>query len=163
MELKKTIDELFLPAEYLKVINQVNLERTNDFVKAILNTIINKYGVQLVKNAVDSDDSNSEISTSLTHIIEVGGLKVIAENKLDVNSKSDFPNIIYAVVFILNCSLAIELKNLSIYDGPTSNYYGNEAIKTIAQRLATSTWSGMNYKNGFEHYSNNMVYNYLIN
>lgn len=165
MELKNTIDELNFPDEYQKIINQVNLEKANDFVKAILNTIINKYGIQRVKNEIERDNSNSKISTNLTQMIEVGGLKIISDNNLEINihDRNEFQNTIFAVVFLLNCSLAIELKNLSLYDGYTSNYYGNEAINIIAQRLATSTLSGINYPNGFEYYANTMVFNNLIN
>ena len=76
MELKNTINELNFPDEYQKIINQVNLEKANDFVKAMLNTIVNKYGSQTVKNEIERDSSNSPISNHLTHIIEVGGLKI---------------------------------------------------------------------------------------
>ena len=163
MELKNTINELNFPDEYQKIINQVNLEKANDFVKAMLNTIVNKYGSQTVKNEIERDSSNSPISNHLTHIIEVGGLKIISDNKLYKNRQDEFQDIIVSVVFALNCSLAIELKNLNLYNGNTSNYYGNDAILTIAKRLAKHTNDGINYSNGFEYYSNIMIIENLLN
>ena len=163
MELKNTINELNFPDEYQKIINQVNLEKANDFVKAMLNTIVNKYGSQTVKNEIERDSSNSPISNHLTHIIEVGGLKIISDNKLYKNRQDEFQDIIISVVFVLNCSLAIELKNLNLYNGDTSNYYGNDAILTIAKRLAKHTNDGINYSNGFEYYSNIMIIENLLN
>ena len=154
MELKQTIDKLNFPNSYQDIIDIVDLEKANDFVKAMINTIVRKYGAQTVMQEIANDNSNSKISTHLTHIIEVGGLKIISDNKLDINDRNEFQNIIVSVAFVLNCSLAIELKNLKLYSGDTSNYYGNQAILTIIQRLAKHTMNGMNFSNGFEYYSN---------
>ena len=163
MELKKNIENLSFPDRYQDVIDKIDLDKANDFVKAMLNTIIRKYGIQNVSNEVSRDNSNSKVSTHLTHIIEVGGLKIISDNKLKINDINNSQNIIVAVAFVLNCSLAIELKNLKIYNGNTSNYYGNDAILVIIQRLAKHTTSGMTYSKGFEHYSSLMVLDNLVN
>jgi len=163
MELKENIENLSFPDRYQDVIDKIDLIKANDFVKAMLNTIIRKYGIQNVSNEIRLDNSNSKVSTHLTHIIEVGGLKIISDNKLNINDRDNFQNIIVAVAFVLNCSLAIELKNLKIYDGDTSNYYGNDAILVIIQRLAKHTISGMSYSNGFEHYSSLMLLDNLVN
>ncbi|MHB1107948.1 MAG: hypothetical protein ACYCZ2_16455 [Lutibacter sp.] len=163
MELKENIECLNFPDRYQDVIDTIDLDKANDFVKAMLNTIIRKYGIQNVSNEIGLDNSNSKISSHLTHIIEVGGLKIISDNNLNINDRNDFQNIIVAVAFVLNCSLAIELKNLKIYNGDTSNYYGNDAILVIIQRLAKHTTSGMSYSNGFEHYASLMVLTNLIN
>lgn len=163
MELKENIENLSFPDRYLDVINKIDLVKANDFVKAMLNTIIRKYGIQNVSNEIRLDNSNSKVSTHLTHTIEVGGLKIISDNKLDINDRNNFQNIVVAVAFVLNCSLAIELKNLTIYNGDTSNYYGNDAILVIIQRLAKHTMNGMTYSNGFEHYASLMVLDNLVN
>lgn len=163
MELQETIETQNFPNSYQDIIKLIDLEKTNDFVKAMLNTIIRKYGIQIVHNEILQDNSNSKISTHLTHIIEVGALKIISDNNLNINDRNDFEDIIVSVAFVINCSLAIELKNLKIYDGDTSNYYGNDAILVIIQRLAKHTIGGMNYSNGFEDYANQMVFNNLIN
>jgi hypothetical protein len=163
MELEKTLSNMGFPLCYKNVIEAINLEKSNDFVKAMLNTIINKYGSQTVRNEIDRDNSNSAISNHLSHIIEVGGLKVISDNKLNINAHNEFQDIIVSVVIVLNCSVAIELKNLNLYNGDTSNYYGNEAIMTLANRLAKHTKDGMNYSKGFEHYSNIMIIENLLN
>ena len=163
MELERTLSNMEFPLCYQNVIADINLEKANDFVKAMLNTIVNKYGSITVKNEIERDSSNSPISNHLTHIIEVGGLKIISDNKLYKNRQDEFQDIIVSVVFVLNCSLAIELKNLNLYNGDTSNYYGNDAILTIAKRLAKHTNDGINYSNGFEYYSNIMVIENLLN
>lgn len=163
MELKKNIENLSFPDRYQDVIDKIDLDKANDFVKAMLNTIIRKYGIQNVSNEVSRDNSNSKVSTHLTHIIEVGGLKIISDNKLKINDINNSQNIIVAVALVLNCSLAFELKNLKIYNGNTSNYYGNDAILVIIQRLAKHITSGMTYSKGFEHYSSLMVLDNLVN
>jgi FKBP-type peptidyl-prolyl cis-trans isomerase (trigger factor) len=163
MELEKTLSRMGFPLCYKNVIDEINLEKSNDFVKAMLNTIINKYGSQTVRNEIERDNSNSPISNHLSHIIEVGGLKVISDNKLNINDNEEFQDIIVSVVIVLNCSIAIELKNLNLYNGNTSNYYGNDAILTLAKRLAKHTNDGMNYTNGFEHYSSIMIIENLLN
>lgn len=163
MDLKQNIENLRFPDRYQDVTDKIDLIKANDFVKAMLNTIIRKYGIQNVSNEIRRDNSNSKVSTHLTHIIEVGGLKIISDNKLNIHDRDNFQNIIVAVAFVLNCSLAIELKNLNIYDGNTSNYYGNDAILVIIQRLAKHTISGMSYSNGFEHFSSLMVLENLVN
>jgi hypothetical protein len=163
MELERTLSNMGLPLFYQNVITDINLEKSNDFVKAMLNTIVNKYGSQTVKDEIERDSSNSPISDHLTHIIEVGGLKIISDNNLYKNRQDEFQDIIVSVVFVLNCSLAIELKNLNLYKGNTSNYYGNDAILTIAKRLGKHTNDGINYSKGFEYYSYIMVIENLLN
>lgn len=163
MELERSLLNMKFPLRYQNVIDEINLEKSNDFVRAMLNTIVNKYGSQIVKNEIDRDNSNSPISNHLTHIIEVGGLKIISDNKLSINKREEFQNIIVSVVIVLNCSMAIELKKLNLYFGNTSNYYGNEAILTLIKRLAKHTNDGMIYSKGFEYYSNNMVIENLLN
>ena len=82
MELERTLSNLEFPVCYQNVIADINLEKSNDFVKSMLNTIVNKYGSQTVKNEIERDSSNSPISNHLTHIIEVGGLTQVAAHKL---------------------------------------------------------------------------------
>lgn len=163
MNLKQTLDNLDFDEEYQEIIDVINLEKANDFVRAMINSIVRKYGTQIVIDEIAQDSSNSKISTHLTHIIELGGLKIILDNNLDVNDRNKFQNIIIAVVLLLNCCLAVELKNLNLYDGNTSNYYGNQASQIIAQRLAKHTINGMNYSNGFEYHTNVMIFDNLIN
>lgn len=163
MELQQTIKQLNFPNCYQDIIDTIDLEKANDFVKAMVNSIIRKYGFEFVKNEIELDNSNSKISTHLTHIIEVGGLKIISDNKLNINNDRDFGDIIVSVTYLLNCSLAIELKNLKVYDGNTSNYYSEDAMYNIFQRLAKHTYNGMQFSNGLEYYANLMIFNNLIN
>jgi len=161
--LKQTITNLNFPDRYKNVIDTIDLERANDFVKAIINTIIAKYGIETVHLEIIRDSSNSPVSNHLTHIIEVGGLKIISDNNLCISNRSEFQNIICSVVFILNCSLAIELSKLKLYDGNLTNYYGHNSITQLIQRLANHAMIGLSYKNGFEYYANVMVFDHLIN
>lgn len=163
MELEKTLLNMGLPIFYIDVIKSIDLEKSNDFVKAMINTIVNKYGSQIVKNEIELDNSYSPISNHITHIIEVGGLKIISDNKLYQNRQDEFQDIIVSVVIVLNCSLAIELKKLELYNGNTSNFYGNDAVLTIANRLSKHTKDGINFSRGFEYYSNIMVIENLLN
>lgn len=162
MELNETINALNFPPQYQTHIDKVNLTKANDFVKAMLNSIVQKYGRENVKREIHLDNSNSKVSIHLTHIIEVGGLKIISDNDLLVNETQEFKNMIVGVVFLLNCSLATELNNLNLYSGSKSNYYNNDAIILIASRLANHTIKGKNYSNGLEYYANQMIFNNLI-
>ena len=112
MELKENIENLDLTDKYQDVVDKIDLDKLTDFVKAMLNTIVRRYGIENVSTEIRLDNPNSKVSTHLTHIIEVGGLKIISDNKFNINERNNFQNIIVAVALVLNCSLAIELKNL---------------------------------------------------
>ena len=162
MELKKTLDARDFPIKYQKYIDKIDLEKANDFVKAMLNSMVSKYGKDKVIREIRIDSSNSKISDHLTHIIEVGGLKVIADNDLLIDDRIEFQHMIVAVIFTLNCSLAIESSNLNIYQGPKSHYYNSDAILSLANRLARHTIKGRQDSIGFEYFANLMVMEYLI-
>ena len=165
MELEKTLSNLNFPNFYQEIIDKIDLERANDFVKIIINILVDKYGYEKICSEIQRDSSDSTISDHLTHIIEVGGLKIITDNNLSMNldNRDNFENTIVSVVFVLNCSLAIELKKLNLYVGPTSNYYGNEAISIIVNRLSKHTFEGIKDTNGFKKYSNQMIQQNLLN
>lgn len=162
MELKNTLDNRDFPTRYQNHIDRIDLEKATDFVKAMLNSIIRKYSIETVKQEIQYDNSNSRISDHLTHIIEVGGLKIISDNNLLVDDNTEFQHMIVAVIFTLNCSLAIEGNNLNIYEGPKSHYYNSDTILTLANRLARHTIQGKQNSNGFEYYANLMVMENLI-
>ena len=54
MELERTLSNMEFPLCYQNVIANINLEKSNDFVKAMLNTIVNKYGSITVKNEIET-------------------------------------------------------------------------------------------------------------
>lgn len=162
MELKSTLDNRDFPLRYQQHIDKIELEKVTDFVKAMLNSIVNKYGKEKLLAEIQYDNPSSEISNHLTHIIEVGGLKIISDNNLLVNDNPDFQHMIVAVIFTLNCSLAIEAKNLNVYSGPKSHYYNSDAILNLANRLARHTIEGKKHSNGFGYYANLMVMENLI-
>src|SRR5699024_6855787 len=163
MDLKETIDNLNYPQHYQTHIDKVNLSKANDFVSAMVNLIINKYDEKTVKRAIELDDSTLNISTHLTHIIEVGGLKMISDNNLLVEEISEFKNMIVGVVLLMNCSLAIKLNNLNLYSMSKTNFYNIDAIMLIASRLSNHVIQGKNDARGFEYFSNIMIFNNLIN
>lgn len=165
MELEKTLSNLNFPNFYQEIIDKIDLERANDFVKIMINKLVVKFGSEEISSEIQRDNSDSTISNHLTHIIEVGGLKIISDNNLSVNldNRENFENTIVSVVFVLNCSLAIELKRLNLYFGNTSNYYGNDAISIIVNRLSKHTFEGIKNPNGLKHYSNQMIQLNLLN
>jgi len=162
MNLKRTLEDRDFPSRYQNHIDKIDLEKANDFVKAMLNSIVNKYGLEKLKTEIKYDIPNSPISNHLTHIIEVGGLKIISDNNLLVENNVEFQCMIVAVIFTLNCSLAIETSNLKVYNGPTSHYYNSDIIMELANRLARHTIEGKRYSKGFEYYSNIMIVDNLI-
>ncbi len=162
MELKTTLDNRNFPERYQKYIDKIDLEKANDFVKAILNSIVNKYGIEELRRQITRDDSNSKISDHLTHIIEIGGLKIISDNDLIIEDRREFQLMIVSVVFVMNCSLAIEAKKLKVYNGPSSHYYDSDAILTLANRLGSHVIKGKTHQNGFEYFANVMVMEGLI-
>ncbi|MEO2063251.1 MAG: hypothetical protein ABGW97_09735 [Christiangramia sp.] len=162
MGLKTTLDQRNFPDRYQKYIDRINLEKANDFVIAILNSIINKYGKEELRRQIEIDSSHSKISDHLTHIIEIGGLKIIADNNLLVEDRREFQHMIVSVIFVLNCSLAIEAGKLNVYRGPNSHYYNSDSIMTLASRLANHVIKGRTHQNGFEYFANVMVMEGLI-
>jgi hypothetical protein len=160
--------ELSTIPKYQVHIDKIDSLKTTDFVKAMINSIIRKYGSENVIREIIADNSNSKISTHLTHIIEVGGLKVISDNNLlldiDINEDfAEFKNMIVSVVMLMNCSIAQELNNLNLFNEESYNYYNIDAMMIISSRLANHTLSGIKNKNGLEYYSNNLIFDNLIN
>lgn len=154
--------------KYKIYVDKINVVTTTDFVKAMVNTIVRKYGREVVIEEILADNPNSLISTHITHIVEVGGLKIIADNDLLKNltfadNYVSFKDMIVAVVITLNCSIALELKNLNLFSGNSPNYYHVDAMIIIASRLANHTLIGKKHQNGLEYYANIMIFDNLIN
>lgn len=167
MEIEECLNSSAFTEQNKNIFNLINQNKASDFVRAMISTMIKKYGIEKVRFEAMLENPYSMISTHITHIIEVGGLKIISDNGIDkiidVNDRQNFQNIIISTVLLLNCSLAIELNKFQINKGSLTNYYNGESMITIANRLAKHTIDGLNYSNGFEHYASIMVIDNLIN
>ena len=63
-------------------ISQMELEQ---FASKIINGLLKKFGQKTVSNGASSE-ANSEVNNILTHIIEVGGIKVMKDKGLISNN-----------------------------------------------------------------------------
>lgn len=162
MTLIKELENRNFPISYKQHIEKIDLEKLSDFVRAMLNSIARTYGIERLEHEIRRDSSDSIISDHLTHIIEVGGLKIISDNELLVENDIELHRMILAVVITLNCSLAIEAENLGVYFGPTSHYYNHDAILELSKRLSSHINKGRMLPQGFDYFANTMVLECLI-
>lgn len=164
MDVKNILNkfELSTLPKYQIHIDKIDSAKTSEFVKAMVNKIIIKYGKEDVMTEILADNANSKISTHITHIIEVGGLKTISDNNLLVDDITEFKDMVISVVMILNCSIAQEFNNLDMFDKEVPNFYNIDAMIIIASRLANHALNGKKHEKGFEYYSKNMVFDNLL-
>ena len=164
MTTQETLKEYGLPSTFISTINLIDFIKLDTFVAMLGRSLIDKYGKNVVKNAIDQDDFESEVSTLLTHIIEVGGLKIFADCQLHSTDKIDINKIAVIIGLSMNFSLANELRKYGVYNLDSYNYYNLEAIDVLIERLGNSINAGNPEDiSAFKYYSTEMVKTYLFN
>lgn len=164
MTIKQTLKNLGTNDVHSTIIDRIDFNRLEKFVDILLNGIIKKYSKQKVEQEIEMDKPDSEISTFLTHIIEVGGLKIISENKLPIASQDQIVLTALVVSLALNVSLSNELQAKGVYRAQTPQYYHPKALQLIIARLVNHViQSDPESEERFEYWANEMVKFYLFN
>ena len=139
------------------VINQINFENLDNFVNLLITRYVSSRGIEVVKREIEND-SKSDTSNFLTHIIEVGSLIIIQESNLLSNNIDNNEIATVAVSLSLNISIATSLKSLNIFDLDTIVYYAFEALETLFPRILNHIDNSHNDNN----YINGLKNNYLL-
>ncbi len=139
------------------VINQINFENLDNFVNLLITRYVSSRGSEGVKRQIEND-SQSDTSNFLTHIIEVGSLIIIQESNLLSNNIDNNEIATVAVSLSLNISIATSLKSLNIFDLDTIVYYAFEALETLFPRILNHIDNSHNDNN----YINGLKNNYLL-
>lgn len=141
-----------------EIINQINFENLDNFVNTLISGYVSKRGEKVVRREIQND-SQSDTSNFLTHIIEVGSLIIIHESNLISNNIDDNEITTIAVSLSLNISIATTLKALDLFDLDTIVYYAFEALETLFPRILEHI-NNSSYDN---NYINGLKNNYLLN
>lgn len=139
-------------------INRINFENLDKFVKMLVAGYISRRGHETVKREIDAD-SQSDTSNFLTHIIEVGSLKIMQESGLMTQDINKNEVIVVAVALSLNISMATALKSKDVYDLESVVYYTFTALESIFPRIFNHISNAVNNS----LYVNDLVNNYLLN
>jgi hypothetical protein len=164
MTVKEILDGFGLPDEYQPTIQLIDFEKLENFVSLLVDSLIAKFKKERVKLEIDMDNPNSAVCGLLTHIIEVGGIKIISDNHLETNDSEKLQISVIVVSFALNFSLAKELRARNLYDLDSYNYYNLDALGIIIERLLKHVQSGEPQSHArFEFFANEMVKTNLFN
>lgn len=162
MQLQDKLEMLNLSDRSERFIKYINLDNVERMVNMYISMLVENNDKHYLVSEIENDNPYSEISTYLTHLIEIGGLLVMNLNKFqDIFGK----DAIYAtstVAIVINCCLPTVLKNYGLIESDNLMYYNNEALLQIAERLANHYNRGMNMSIGIENYTNQLAMNNLL-
>ncbi len=145
------------PATY-QFINKINFGNLDKFVQMLVAGYVSRRGQSVVKREIGAD-STSDTSNFLTHIIEVGSLKVLTDNDMIGSDRNKNERALITVGLAMNISMASALKSKNVYDLDTPVYYDMPSLKIIFDRIAShvgKTWQD-------SAYTKSLVSNYLMN
>lgn len=140
-----------------EIISQINFDNLDNFVNNLILGYVSKRGKDIVRKEIQ-DDSQSDTSNFLTHIIEVGSLIIIEESNLISSNTDNNELATVAVSLSINISIATSLKSLDLFDLDTIVYYAFEALETLFPRILNHINNSL-YDN---YYIEGLKNNYLI-
>lgn len=129
---------------------RVNYEELDSFVNTVLNNIIERNTFEKV-NSFIKNDNDIKLLNNFTHIVEIGTLRSIAQDKL-YNEPDQIENYIIILLLSYNITLGTELNKrgfsgLFLFPEQTEAYvyFSGKAIAMIKERV-----DGV-MKEAFEH------------
>ena len=139
------------------ILDQIDFSYLDNFIKLLISGYITKYGEIIVKREID-EDSQSDTSNFLTHVIEVGSLKILLENNLLNLDTNRLELAILSVALGIDISMATVLKSKNVYDLDSEVYYAFDALERILPRIDSHV---VNAK-AENSYIKNLVNDYLL-
>lgn len=120
--------------------NRVNYEEIDSFVNTVLNNIIERSSFERI-NSFIKNDNDIQLLNNFTHIVEIGTLRSIAQDKL-YNEPKELDNFVYIVLLSYNLTLGTELNKrgfsgLFLFPEHTEGYvyFSGKAIGLIKERV----------------------------
>jgi hypothetical protein len=157
MQTKKELSEALPNDIFGDILDQIDFDNLDKFVNLLVSGYVTKHGEIVVKREID-EDSQSDTSNFLTHIIEVGSLKLLLENNLMNIKISQLELAILAVALGIDISMATALKSKNVYDLDSKVYYSFEALERILPRIDSHVANAKVDSS----YIKNLVNNYLL-
>ena len=94
--------------DVVQIIKEIDYQKLDEFVNFTINRLYTKYGKdRLLKDIQQEMDPNTPINVFFSHLIELGGLKLILDNNLFL--KFDRYALSFVVASAMNHSIALEL------------------------------------------------------
>lgn len=162
MNLQNKLDRLNLSDRSERFITYINLDNVERMVNMYISMLVENNDKHYLISEIENDNPYSEISTYLTHLIEIGGLLVMNLNKFHDTFGKDAIYATSTVAIVINCCLPTVLKNYGLIESDKLMYYNNEALLQIAERLANHYNRGMNMPIGIENYANQLAMSNLL-
>ena len=157
MQTKKELLDALPNDIFGEILDQIDFDNLDNFIKLLVIGYITKHGEIVVKREID-EDSQSDTSNFLTHIIEVGSLKILLENNLLNIDSSRLELAILAVALGIDFSIASVLKSKNVFDLESKVYYSFEALERILPRINSHVFNAKDDN----LYIKNLVNNYLL-
>jgi hypothetical protein len=129
------IAQVILKAQELTQ-NKISQAELEQLASKIVKGLLKKFGQKTVTNGASSETDN-EVNRILTHVIEVGGIKVMKDKGLVSSNDNDLLMASLGTAWLMNVALGNVLSNnnlLKVYTG--NGYYKQEAVQTLANRIA---------------------------
>ncbi|WP_073282541.1 hypothetical protein [Hymenobacter psychrotolerans] len=123
-------------------VSQVELEQ---LISKIISGLLRKFGQKTVFNGANSE-ADSEVNNILTHVIEVGSIKVMKDKGLISNNDDELLMASLGTAWLMNVALGNVLNNndlLRVYTG--NGYYQQAAVQTLANRISVLGHTHRNY------------------
>ena len=139
------------------MLNQIDFDYLDNYIKLLVTAYITKRGETIVKKEID-EDSQSDTSNFLTHLIEVGSLKILLENNLLNIDTNQLELAILSVALGIDISMATVLKSKNVYDLDSNVYYSFDALERILPRIDSHIFNAK----ADNSYIKNLVNDYLL-
>lgn len=162
MELQDKLEMLNLSDRSERFIKYINLDNVERMVNMYISMLVENNDKHYLVSEIENDNPYSEISTYLTHLIEIGGLLVMNLNKFDEIFDKEAIHGTSTVAIVINCCLATVLYNHGLINEDKIMYYRNDALLEIAQRLANHYNRGKQSPIGIENYTNQLAISNLL-
>jgi hypothetical protein len=157
MQTKKELLDTLPNDVFGDILDQIDFSYLDNFIKLLISGYITKHGEIIVKREID-EDSQSDTSNFLTHVIEVGSLKILLENNLLNLETKRLELAILSVALGIDISMATVLKSKNVYDLDSKVYYSFDALERILPRIDSHV---VNAKDD-NAYIKNLVNDYLL-
>ena len=157
MDLQDKLELLNLTDRSKMYLEYIKLENVQNMVNMYVSMLAQNYDKDYLLYEIENDSPYSEVSTYLTHIIEIGGLLVMNLHKFEETLGEEAISAIPTVAIVINASLSTELFKHNLIDENMLMYYNNNALSTIAERLMRHYNRGRNLPMGLVDYTNHMA------
>jgi hypothetical protein len=153
-------DILVNRGEYSTQAKALDWSTADEFVSEHVNGLVKLYGQDTVRNSIDYDSGGSSAITSLGRIIEVGGTYLLSRNSYYKNANSNSKQAMtYFLSIVMDRCLVHYLKKLGVYQTHLNNYYDDDTLRLLAQRIMAHNDAG---KQDFSNYGTWVYMNHLL-